>query len=161
MIFLVYREFAGKISKIWSSPHFGRLAKPQLSRCLIRKFPKQRNRELTHHLRKFRTRIRVVKPSIRNFLSYPLACLYCSCNVRLFIKKWMSWKRQSLTQFAVEPQNRGRAPKPRLSLNIPTFEIAPYCVHKRLCPHAMWPWQSRSPCSINPMIKVNFHAYTI
>jgi hypothetical protein len=25
----------------------------------------------------------------------------------------------------------------------------------------MWPWQSRSPCSINPMIKVNFHAYTI
>jgi hypothetical protein len=52
----------------------------------------------------------------------------------LFIKKWMSWKRQSLTQFAVEPQNRGRAPKPRLSLNIPTFEIAPYCVHKKAVP---------------------------
>lgn len=31
----------------------------------------------------------------------------------------MSWKRQSLTQFAVEPQNRGRAPKPRLSLKHP------------------------------------------
>jgi hypothetical protein len=56
MIFPVSREFAGKISKIWSSPHFGWPAQRQLSTCLIRKFPKPRNRELTRHIRKFRTR---------------------------------------------------------------------------------------------------------
>jgi hypothetical protein len=68
MIFLVPREFAGKISKIWSSPHSGRPANPQLSPCLIRKFPKHRSRELTHNIREFTTRIRVTKPGIRDFI---------------------------------------------------------------------------------------------
>ncbi len=72
MIFLVPREFAGKISKIWSSPHFGPPAKPQLFTYLIRKFPKLHNRELPHHIREFMTRIRVVKPGIRDFFILPL-----------------------------------------------------------------------------------------